>query len=132
MNLASQIIAIFVLVAMGVTLNLFGITHYSNHYFLGILVAGTTLIVFTPGFFKPITDRYAAWKKKREWPPEAHIEYIRQVIRTDSEWLGHDPTARAITERYLKLLQKDWYQQSHPWIDEFRKQIGLDPYSKKE
>ena len=132
MNLATQIVAIFVLVTMGLILNLFGITHYSDHYFMGILLAGATLIGITPGVFKPITDRYAAWKKKREWPAEEHIEYIRQIIRTDSEWLGHDPTARAITERYLKVLQKDWYQQPHPWIADFRSQIGLDPDYKKE
>lgn len=78
-----------------------------------------------------LIDRFVKlWKDKMrraKWPAERQIEWMAIHVREDHQWLCHDPVARAITERHLEMLQREWQTVSVESISEFRKRIGLRP-----
>lgn len=72
------------------------------------------------------------WKRKRKWNAELQLYHLRIEVMSDLRWLGHDPIARELTERYLKMLDDKWEQLSVENISDFRRRIGLDPnYNRK-
>jgi hypothetical protein len=61
------------------------------------------------------------------WLPDEQLRALREVVLADHRILGHNHLARAMTERYLALLQDDYSRRSHLSPRAFAQQVGLDP-----
>jgi hypothetical protein len=70
--------------------------------------------------------RFRKWRKRRYWA-RFQLDYLRMMVSEDARWLAHDPTARALTERYEAMLRDDWYTGTSLPISTLRTQLGLDP-----
>lgn len=81
---------------------------------------------------KLIAGYFKARMLRHQWPTSQQLDQLRNVILADSRWMSHDPKVAALTERYLDLLQPDWYARVVVPVHIFRKKIGCDPHEKKE
>lgn len=69
------------------------------------------------------------WLKKRrdrQWTAELQLEHLRIMVQEDHRWLANDPTASALTERYLAALAPDWFRRTHTGSGTFRRELGMD------
>lgn len=82
--------------------------------------------------FKLIRGYFKGLLLRRQWPMSQQLDELRNVLWQDSRWMAHDPKVAALTERYLDLLQPDWYKRVVVPVHIFRKQLGCDPHEKKE
>ncbi len=69
----------------------------------------------------------ARWRRKRRWPVEMQIEYLRALVNEDARWMAHDPIVSALCERYQAALLDDWESQPIEGVSNFRRRIGLEP-----
>lgn len=70
------------------------------------------------------------WRRKQIWSPDKQLYELRIQVQEDSRWLAHDPVARELTERYLRMLDDRWESQPREFIWKFRERIGLDPHKR--
>lgn len=72
-------------------------------------------------------NRQAA-KRDAKWTPQMQMEHLRLMIQQDARWMAHVHIVDALTSRYLKALQPDWFRQIHVSSDNLRRQLKLDPH----
>jgi hypothetical protein len=63
----------------------------------------------------------------RRWKAYDQLKNLEEVIQQDRRWLAHDRKSRALTERYLALLQPDWEKQYCVHSSDLRTDLNLQP-----
>lgn len=81
---------------------------------------------------KLIKGYFKARLLRRQWPLSQKLDQLRNVIWADARWMAHDPKVAALTERYLALLEPDWYTKEVEPVHIFRKKIGCDPHTNQQ
>lgn len=76
---------------------------------------------------KKVIKLWREWRRKREWNAELQLYHLRVMVSSDNRWLAHNPIARELTERYLRMLADNWESQPQEDVSQFRERIGLDP-----
>jgi hypothetical protein len=71
--------------------------------------------------------RFRQWRECRRWARE-QIPHLLTLLHEDSRWMASDPTAAALTARYLDALREDWYRVQFDGVSELRDRLGLNPH----
>jgi hypothetical protein len=71
--------------------------------------------------------RLKAWRERRYWQ-KRHLNFLRNMIRTDHQWLRADWRGGILLERYEKMLSTDWHKHDYEDIDDLRKRLGWCPH----
>ncbi len=62
------------------------------------------------------------------WSRHYQIRHLHGILLSDAQWLVNDPTAKALTERYLELVKDCWYDYQFEPIDKHRDRLWLNPW----
>lgn len=95
---------------------------------LTLLAAALAVCIGLLAYRQPLALAWAMWRHKRRWPQSLQVECLRVALLSDNRWLASDPTARALTDRYLAMLADDWMSVSHEDTAQMRQRLDLDPY----
>lgn len=63
---------------------------------------------------------------------EDRVRELEITLRDDHQGLAHNPTARALTKRYLRMTIDSWGSYSPEAIAQFRDRLKLNPYRQTE
>lgn len=63
---------------------------------------------------------------------EDRAHELEILLRDDHQWLAHDPTANALTKRYLNMAIDSWGSYAPMAIDQLRNHLGINPYRSRQ
>lgn len=79
-----------------------------------------------------LKEKFLAYQKKKQFPDSMCLQRARFMIKSDAQWMSHDPLAAAIYKRIEDLIAEDWYKRSVDHSSKFRQEIGLEPNYQKD
>ena len=95
----------------------------------------TTLFPRNPTLRERLSLWWKSYKQKRSdarWTPEMQMNHLRLMLQQDARWMAHVKTIAAVTERYERALDPQWFRMVHLSSDKFREHLGLNPNSEAE
>ena len=79
---------------------------------------------------KKLKGTWKEWRRKRKWSADLQLYLLRMQVMEDARWMAHDPKVSALCARYGDMLADDWEKRAVRPVNDFRREIGCDPWEK--